>query len=136
MSQFDPRVASAQPSAARPPPPGVIGGPSLTELSAEVDRSGEEINLVCWRLATARLMDAEPGSIVFKYFSERREMPYKGRKVVHISKTCPDLWQVRTCIILLFFVLTAFLQEGTHSRVYQAMSKIIIENMVDTPRCG
>jgi hypothetical protein len=109
-------VASVQPSAARPPLPGVIGGPSLAELSAEVDRFEEEIPLVRLRLLTDRLMDAQPGSIVFQYFSARRAMPYKGRNVMHISRTCPDLWQVRTCIFILFFISQHFYRKESTRR--------------------
>ena len=58
----------------------------------------EKIELLIFRGITARLKSTDPGTIVRSYFEERRELGFVGRRVTHISRTCPELWQVRACI--------------------------------------
>jgi hypothetical protein len=143
---------------------------SLHALSAEVDSFGERMDLVLLRLATARLVQskpANPGSIVFDYFSRVRGMPYRGRNVVclpalallaraafclslHSNSNAPNpttgahLQDVPglmegACIHsppFPFFSQHWILQEGSHSRVYQAFSEIIKCNLFDVPLPG
>jgi hypothetical protein len=125
--------------------------------------SAEKIDLLRLRRLTLQLQIAQPGTIVREYFAARRRMKYRGRIVVHISRTCRDLWQVRACIPpkaqrfpnrggqlkyriysagltysppFVFFYQHRILQEGSHSCVYQAFSEIIKWNLSDDPLPG
>ena len=54
--------------------------------------SAEKIDLLRLRRLTFQLQSVQPGTIVRDYFAARRGMIYRGRHVVHISKTCRYLW--------------------------------------------
>ena len=64
-------------------------------IQENLDLMEEKINLLRLIRIFAQLQSVQPGAVLNSYFAARREMGYGGRKVVHISRTCPDLWQVR-----------------------------------------
>jgi hypothetical protein len=91
-----------------PPPPALLHGsvgpraPPLQTVAigmqpsaAEMAQMDENIALLCLRRFTFKLQRVHPATIVKEYFDARRAMPYKGRRVIHISRTCPDLFKVR-----------------------------------------
>ena len=55
----------------------------------------EKIDLLRLIRIFVKLQSVQPGAVLNAYFATRRAMGYRGRKVIHISRTCPDLWQVR-----------------------------------------
>jgi hypothetical protein len=75
-----------------------MSGGSACQAPAWVSDSAEKVDLLRLRRLTHQLQISQPGNIVRTYFEERRRMPYSGRVVIHISRTCRDLWQVRACI--------------------------------------
>ena len=63
--------------------------------AAEMAQMDENIALLCLRRFTFKLQSVQSATIVKEYFATRRAMPFQGRRVIHISRTCPDLFKVR-----------------------------------------
>jgi hypothetical protein len=64
-------------------------------IQEHLDLMEEKIDLLRLIRIFAQLQSVQPGAVLNSYFAARREMGYGGRKVIPISRTCPDLWQVR-----------------------------------------
>jgi hypothetical protein len=89
-----------------------------------------ELHLLMIRRLTARLVDTQPEIIVQSYFTERRRMPYRGRRVIHVAHSCKELWLVSAPPPARSHECSnsRFLQEGDKSQVYRSMSQVIQEN--------
>ena len=126
-------VAAAYPS---PPLVGPIvpARSSLQDVKEHLELMEEKIDLLRLVHIFAQLQSVQPGAALNSYFAARREMGFGGRRVVHISRTCPDLYQVRVFRRAKIIVVTS-LQEGKQSQIYQAMAHVIRENM-DVPLVG